>query len=60
MAKAESCYYSGDHFLMEHQHADGEVRMKLVWLTEQKQFLVHSLVVCVTVDKVNQHFSTQY
>uniref|UniRef100_A0A3B3DZT1 F-box only protein 15-like n=1 Tax=Oryzias melastigma TaxID=30732 RepID=A0A3B3DZT1_ORYME len=39
MAKAESCYYSGDHFLMEHQHADGEVRMKLVWLTEQNFIL---------------------
>uniref|UniRef100_A0A3B3CUS6 F-box only protein 15-like n=1 Tax=Oryzias melastigma TaxID=30732 RepID=A0A3B3CUS6_ORYME len=28
MAKAESCYYSGDHFLMEHQHADGELHNK--------------------------------
>uniref|UniRef100_A0A8C7ZE21 F-box domain-containing protein n=1 Tax=Oryzias sinensis TaxID=183150 RepID=A0A8C7ZE21_9TELE len=60
MSKAESSYYSGEHFLMEYQHADGEVEMKLVWLKEQKQFLVHSLAVCVAVDKVNQHFSREY
>ncbi|XP_053169795.1 F-box only protein 15-like [Scomber japonicus] len=52
--------YSGEHFLMEYNNPDGQVKMKLVWLKEQKQFFLISLTVYVSVFKVNQHFSTEY
>ena len=52
--------YKGDHFLMQYQNPDGEVRMELVWLKEQKQFFLISLTVYVAVVKVNKHFSREY
>ncbi|KAG7218720.1 hypothetical protein INR49_019756 [Caranx melampygus] len=52
--------YSGEHFLMTYVNPDGEVKMKLVWLKEQKQFFLISLTVYVSVAKVNQHFSREY
>ncbi|XP_062299558.1 F-box only protein 15-like [Scomber scombrus] len=52
--------YSGEHFLMEYKNPDGQVKMKLVWLKEQKQFFVISLTVSVSVFKINNHFSTDY
>ncbi|KAM4570221.1 F-box only protein 15-like [Odontesthes bonariensis] len=52
--------YKGDHFLMQYGNPDGEVRMKLVWLKEQKQFFLISLTVYVAVVKVNQRFSRAY
>ncbi|GAA6218752.1 F-box only protein 15-like isoform X2 [Lates japonicus] len=52
--------YGGEHFLMEYRDADGKVRMKLVWLTEEKQFFLISLTVYISVTKVNKHFSTEY
>ncbi|XP_041832874.1 F-box only protein 15-like isoform X2 [Melanotaenia boesemani] len=52
--------YKGDHFLMEYQNPDGEVKMMLVWLKEQKQFFLFSLTVYVTVANVNKRFSREY
>ncbi|XP_023270604.1 F-box only protein 15-like [Seriola lalandi dorsalis] len=52
--------YSGEHFLMTYQNSDGQVKMKLVWLKEQKQFFLISLTVYVSIFKVNKHFSTNY
>nr|XP_019942841.1 PREDICTED: F-box only protein 15 [Paralichthys olivaceus] len=37
--------YDGEHFLIHHLDADGQVKMKLVWMKKQKQFVVFSLVV---------------
>lgn len=54
------CDYSGEHFLLEQCEAEGEVALRLVWLREQQQFLLVSLVVCVPVSKVNRHFGTAY
>ncbi|XP_029313767.1 F-box only protein 15 isoform X2 [Cottoperca gobio] len=50
--------YDGEHFLIHYQDSDGRVKMELV--KEQKQFLLISLVVFVTVCKVNKHFSKDY
>lgn len=52
--------YDGDHFLIHYQDLDGQVKMKLVLMKEQKQFFLLSLVVYVTVCKVNKHFSRDY
>ncbi|KAM6961536.1 F-box only protein 15-like [Tautogolabrus adspersus] len=58
--KTLSFDYSGEHFEMQHREREGQVKMKLVWLKEQKQFFLISLIVCVPVSKVNKHFSTDY
>ena len=61
MAKnSPSVDYSGELFVMEYQNAEGKVKMKLVWLKEQKQFFLISLTVYVSVFKVNKRFSRQY
>ncbi|XP_041636338.1 F-box only protein 15-like [Cheilinus undulatus] len=61
MAKTtQSLDYSGDHFQMEYQDEEGKVTMKLVWLKEQKQFFLVSLVLFLSVSKVNKRFSTDY
>uniref|UniRef100_A0A8C2ZLU6 F-box domain-containing protein n=1 Tax=Cyclopterus lumpus TaxID=8103 RepID=A0A8C2ZLU6_CYCLU len=52
--------YDGEHFSIHHQDSDGQVKMKLVWMEEQKQLALISLVVYVTVCKVNEHFSRNY
>ncbi|XP_054480327.1 F-box only protein 15-like [Anoplopoma fimbria] len=57
---ALSLDYGGELFLMHFHDPEGRVKMKLVWLKEQKQFFVISLVVFVPVVKVNKHFSTAY
>ncbi|XP_076578975.1 F-box only protein 15-like [Chaetodon auriga] len=51
--------YSGECFLMEYHNLEGKVQMILVWLKEQKQFLLISLTVYVPVFKVNKHFSRE-
>ncbi|XP_047431148.1 F-box only protein 15-like [Mugil cephalus] len=51
--------YGGDHFLMDYREPGGQVKMKLVWLREQRQFLVVSLSVYVAVNKVDQHLSPE-
>ncbi|XP_053198728.1 F-box only protein 15 [Scomber japonicus] len=52
--------YDGEHFLIHYQDSDGQVKMNLVWMKEQMQFLLISLVVYVTTCKVNKHFSRDY
>ncbi|KAK9525960.1 hypothetical protein VZT92_016625 [Zoarces viviparus] len=52
--------YGGEHFLMHFYEPEGHVKMKLVWLEEQKQFFVVSLVLYVPVAKVNERFSRAY
>ncbi|KAM9846083.1 F-box only protein 15 [Aulostomus maculatus] len=61
MAKQQLSFdYNGEHFLMEYRNPDGEVKMKLVWLKEQRQFFLISLIIYISVFKVNKHFSTKY
>ncbi|XP_051266303.1 F-box only protein 15 [Dicentrarchus labrax] len=52
--------YDGEHFLIHYQDSGGQVKMRLVWMEEQRQFFLISLVVYVTVRKVNKHFSRDY
>lgn len=52
--------YDGEHFLIHYQDSDGQVKMNLVWMKEQMQFLIISLVVYVTTCKVNKRFSRDY
>ncbi|KAE8281195.1 F-box only protein 15 [Larimichthys crocea] len=58
--KTPSSDYSGEHFAMDYQNPEGQVKMSLVWLKEQKQFFLISLIIYVPVFKVNKHFSTEY
>ncbi|XP_028426363.1 F-box only protein 15 isoform X2 [Perca flavescens] len=58
--KQQSFDYSGEHFVMDFKDSDGQVKMKLVWFKEQKQFFLISLTVYVAVFKVNKHFSRAY
>lgn len=52
--------YDGDHFQIHYSHPDGLVKIGLVWLMEQKQFVVISLKIYVSVSKVNEHFHREY
>ncbi|XP_034561722.1 F-box only protein 15 isoform X2 [Notolabrus celidotus] len=52
--------YDGEHFLIHYQDSDGQVKMELVWMEEQKCFFLISLVVLMTVCKVNKYFSREY
>ncbi|KAM4606586.1 F-box only protein 15 [Polymixia lowei] len=52
--------YDGEHFLIRYQDREGQVKMELVWMKEQKQFFLVSLVVSVAVYKVNKHFGREY
>ena len=45
--KPLSAVYGGEHFLMHHSGPGGKVKMKLVWVKEQKQFFLISLVVYI-------------
>ncbi|XP_062235021.1 F-box only protein 15 [Platichthys flesus] len=52
--------YDGERFPIHHVEKDGQVEMTLAWAKEQKQFVIVSLIVCVSVSKVNKHFSRDY
>ncbi|XP_067434615.1 F-box only protein 15 [Thunnus thynnus] len=52
--------YDGEHFLIHYQDSEGQVKMDFVWMKEQMQFFLISLVVYVTTCKVNKHFSRDY
>ncbi|XP_063339554.1 F-box only protein 15 isoform X4 [Pelmatolapia mariae] len=55
------CYdYDGEHYLIHYQDSDVQVKMLLVWMNEQKQFILISLVVYVSVCYVNKYFSRDY
>uniref|UniRef100_A0A8C9YAF7 F-box domain-containing protein n=1 Tax=Sander lucioperca TaxID=283035 RepID=A0A8C9YAF7_SANLU len=61
MAKRQQSFdYSGEHFVMDFKDSDGQVKMKLVWFKEQKQFFLISLTVYISIFKVNKHFSRAY
>lgn len=52
--------HDGDEYLINYQDPDCEVKMKLVWMVEQKQFILVSLVVSLSVSYVNEHFGRDY
>lgn len=52
--------YDNEQFLIHYQDLDGQVKMQLAWVKEKEQFFLISLVVYVTVSKVNKHFSRDY
>uniref|UniRef100_A0A8C3AGR5 F-box protein 15 n=1 Tax=Cyclopterus lumpus TaxID=8103 RepID=A0A8C3AGR5_CYCLU len=52
--------YVGEHFLLHFRDPEGQLRMELVRLTEQRQFLVIGLVVNLPVLKVNKRFGRAY
>ncbi|KAM6900386.1 F-box only protein 15 isoform 2-T2 [Xenentodon cancila] len=55
------CYdYDGDQYLIYYQDADMQVKMQLVQMKDQKQVILISLVVSLSVGDVNKHFSTDY
>ncbi|XP_006794690.1 F-box only protein 15 isoform X1 [Neolamprologus brichardi] len=55
------CYdYDGEHYLIHYQDSDIQVKMRLVWMNEQKQFILISLVVYVSVCYVNKYFRRDY
>lgn len=61
MAKRPLSYdYSGEPYLMGYYSPDGQVKMQLVWLKEEKQFFLISLTLYISVSKVNLHFSREY
>ncbi|XP_034015559.1 F-box only protein 15 [Thalassophryne amazonica] len=60
MEKPVSYDYDGDHFLIHYQDSHGQVKMAIVWLKEQKQFYLVSLVVYLSIHKVNVHFGRNY
>ncbi|XP_034433649.1 F-box only protein 15-like isoform X1 [Hippoglossus hippoglossus] len=45
--KPLSAVYCGEHFLMHHNGPGGKVKMKLVWVKEQKQFFLISLIIYI-------------
>ncbi|XP_054615678.1 F-box only protein 15-like isoform X2 [Dunckerocampus dactyliophorus] len=49
--------YVGKHFLLDYKDVHGKVRVSLVWLKEQKQFFIVSLVVRLFKD--DKHFSAR-
>ncbi|KAM9328415.1 F-box only protein 15-like [Pholidichthys leucotaenia] len=59
-SKMQSMDYGGDDFQMEYHDSDGQVKMRLVWLKEQGQFFLTSLMLYMTVFKVNKHFGREY
>ncbi|XP_060936220.1 F-box only protein 15-like [Limanda limanda] len=42
-----SAMYCGEHFQMHHDGPGGKVKMKLVWVKEQKQFFLISLIIYI-------------
>ncbi|CAN9506129.1 unnamed protein product [Ophioblennius macclurei] len=52
--------YDGEHYQIQCQDSDTRVKMTLVWTTEQQQFAIISLIVCVSVCRVNEHFRRAY
>ncbi|XP_040921881.1 F-box only protein 15 [Toxotes jaculatrix] len=52
--------YDGEHFLIHYQDSDGQVKIKLEWMKEEKRFVVISLVVYVSVSNVNKQFGRDY
>lgn len=61
LKRTPACYdYDGEHYLIHYQDSDIQVKMRLVWMNEQKQFILISLVVYVSVCYVNKYFRRDY
>ncbi|XP_061569498.1 F-box only protein 15 isoform X2 [Cololabis saira] len=55
------CYdYDGDQYMIHYQDSGIQVKMQLVQLKDQKQVILISLVVFLSVGDVNKHFSRDY
>ncbi|XP_039610093.1 F-box only protein 15 [Polypterus senegalus] len=52
--------YVGQYYIVSFQDSCGKVQMELVWLEEQEQFFIITLVLYISTEKVNMHFGTQY
>lgn len=52
--------YNDQHFLIHHKEPDVQVKMELAWSREQEKFVLISLVINVSVQEVNKHFSRDY
>lgn len=60
LEKAAVSYdYDGEHYLIQHEDSNIQVKMQLVKMTAKKHFVV-SLIVYVSVLFVNKHFSRDY
>ncbi|KAJ7988470.1 hypothetical protein DPEC_G00323900 [Dallia pectoralis] len=60
MNMKEPSNYEGQHFIIKYQDAEGKMRMELVWMEEQKQYFLISLVVFIATAIVNKHFAKSY
>ncbi|XP_032874811.1 F-box only protein 15 isoform X1 [Amblyraja radiata] len=52
--------YLGQRQTIEYKDHEGKVHMELIWLEEQQQYFIVSLVLYLNVRKVNAWFSTSY
>uniref|UniRef100_A0A672JJB4 F-box domain-containing protein n=1 Tax=Salarias fasciatus TaxID=181472 RepID=A0A672JJB4_SALFA len=52
--------YDGEHYQIHYQDSDTQVKIQLVWTKEQQQFTLISLIVAVSVCRVNEHFHRAY
>ncbi|KAM9332618.1 F-box only protein 15 [Pholidichthys leucotaenia] len=58
--KPVSYSYDGDHYQIHYHDSDIQVKMTLVWMEEQQHFVLISLVVYVTVLRINEYFGRDY
>ncbi|CAG5895878.1 unnamed protein product [Menidia menidia] len=52
--------YDGQHYTIHYQGSGLQVKMQLVWLKEQNQFTLISLVLYISICEVNKHFGKKY
>uniref|UniRef100_A0A3P8TZN7 F-box domain-containing protein n=1 Tax=Amphiprion percula TaxID=161767 RepID=A0A3P8TZN7_AMPPE len=52
--------HDSEHYLIHYQDSDAQVKMRLVWMKEQQQFVLVSLVIYLSVCNVNRHFGRDY
>lgn len=45
---------------MEYQDSDGKLEIELEWTEEQKQFVIVSLILFLSISKVNRYFRRDY
>lgn len=61
-SKHEEVSYArkGESFLMEYQDSEGKLEIELEWTEEQKQFVIVSLILFLSISKVNRYFRRDY
>ncbi|XP_038152143.1 F-box only protein 15-like [Cyprinodon tularosa] len=59
-SRKPSSDYGGHEFQMVYRSPEGEVKMLLVWLQEQKQVFLIGLTAYISVAKLNKHFKREY